>query len=324
MMQTQPTRPPYLFFSPKCPHCQQLIEMIKRNQSLAKRIEPINIHTAKNLPPQLDGVPAILFGGQLLVGPDTFKWVQFQTPQQQDRRDESQLAGGMPSMQGGMGGMGSIQGGMNGMQGGEGGFPMPSDISSDVKHGIDFTALPGQEFAKNDPTIPRFSYLPGEGSQSNGTDGIDYVAAMDVNTMRTNKAEGVAHQLERLQQMRGIDSDNMKQQADMNMSYLNGRQGDMGGMQGGMGGMQGGPGFSGPMGTPMGGMNSQMQMQGNQGYQGYNQGMGQSALIQPNMGQQGHQGNPYELQTGARGGYSTQYQQQNNPYNGGDGLPKRW
>jgi hypothetical protein len=318
MMHAQPSRPPYLFFSPKCPHCQQLIEMIKRNQSLARKIEPINVHTAKSLPPQLDGVPAILFGGQLLVGPDTFKWVQFQTPQQ-NKRDEGQTTPGMP----------------NGIQGRQfqkqeqDGIPMPSDISSDTKHGIEFTHLSGQDIPKNDITLPRFSYLPGEGTQSNGTDGIDYIAAMDVNSMKNNKSEDVANQLERLQQMRGNDSERMREQTGQGM--------------GGMGGQQA-PGFSGSMGIPMGGISSQMQME-QSGYQnvpnqmrGYNQGMGQSVYIQPGMPQQaydqqfpqqiqtgmGIQQNPYELQAGSRGGYSTQYQQQNNPYKNDNDLPKRF
>jgi hypothetical protein len=304
-MNAPPSRPPYLFYSPRCSHCQQLIEMIKKNQSLAKKIEPINVHIAKNLPPQLDAVPAILFGGQLLVGPDTFKWVQFQTPQRddRDRQQGGMPGGGMPG--GGMPGGGMPGGGGNipGMQGHqqeEIGIPMPSDISSDTKHGIDFTPLPGQESVNIDPTIPRFSFLPGEGNQSDGTVGIDYVAAMDQNMMKSNKSEGMDRQMKDIQELRGNDSQRM--------------QGQMG---------QQGPGF----GAPMGGMNNQMQ-------QGYNQGMGQQAYIAPMQGQQGYdriqgqgQGqeqNPYELQTGSRGGYSTQYQQQNNQYKRGDDLPKRW
>jgi hypothetical protein len=94
---------------------------------------------------------------------------------------------------------------------------------------------------------------------------------------------------------------------------------------------QQGPGFSGPMGAPMGGMSSQMQIN-----QGYNQGMGQSGYIQQGQMQQQYgqqmggmggmqgQGNPYELQAGQRGGYSTQYQQQNNQYRADQDLPKRW
>ena len=326
-MHAQPSRPPYLFFSPKCPHCQQLIEMIKRTQSLVRSIEPINVHTAKSLPPQLDGVPAILFNGQLLVGPDTFRWVQMASVSEQNKSKERQQGGTQDGTRGGGmggGGMGGGGGGdMPGMQGRQqdesGQIPMPSGISSATKHGIDYTPLPGQEFVKIDPTLPRFSYLSGEGTQSNGTDGIDYVAAMDVNSMRNNKADGVAQQLERLQQMRGMDSDKMREQADTNMMYSQGGQGGQGGQSGmdmrGMGssGMnQQGPGFAGPMGSPAGGMSSQM-----------NQGMGQQGGYNQGMGQQGGQ-NPYELQAGARGGYSTQYQQQNNQYKSEDSLPKRW
>ena len=242
-MQAPPSRPPYLFFSPRCPHSNQLIEMIKRNPTLTKRIEPINVHTARSLPPQLDGVPAILFGGQLLVGPDTFKWVQFQTPQRNnDRENGGRQQEGMPGggMQGGMQ-HGGMQQGMpqGGMQQEEMGIPMPSDISSDTKHGIDFTPLPGQDFNKADATMPNFSYLPGEGKQSDGTVGIDYEAAMDISTATKNKGAGVAQQLERLQQMRGLDQDNMREQADGMMQGYS-----RGGGQGGGGGQyqQGGGG----------------------------------------------------------------------------------
>jgi hypothetical protein len=319
-MQAPPTRPPYLFFSPQCPHCQQLIEMIKRNQSLAKKIEPINIHTARSLPPQLDGVPAILFANQLLVGPDTFKWVQFQTPQQnndrQQQQQQQQQQNGMPGRQGQNQGQNQEEPGM----------PMPSDISSATKHGIDFTPLPGQEFNKIDPGIPRFSYLPGEGNQSDGTVGIDYVTAMDPELSTKSKGAGVAQQLERLQQMRGMDSDRMREQADGNMMYMQERQPPTGG----------GPGFNGPMGGPMGGMSSQMQggyapqgqMQGGYAPQGQMQGgyapQGQMQGGYAPQGQMQGQSN-YELQTGQRGGYSTQYQQQHgNQYSNEQGLPTRW
>lgn len=333
MMHAQPSRPPYLFYSPKCVYSQQLIEMIKRNQSLARKIEPINVHTAKSLPPQLDGVPAILFGGQLLVGPDTFKWVQIQTPQQDNRNNRDESANQNQNNPGMPGSRNQQQ------QEEETGIPLPSDISSDTKHGIDYTPLPGQEFNKTDISMPRFSYLPGEGTQSNGTDGIDYVAAMDVSTARSDKGAGVAQQLERLQKMRGMDSDRIRENADSNMMYMQGGQSQGGnGQVQGYNQPQGAPGFSGPMGNPMGGMSSQMQM-GNQGYnQGYNQGLGQSAYIQPGAPQQpygnqsygnqsyGHQQgqNPYEMQAGSRGGYSTQYQQQNNPYRNEADLPKRF
>ena len=135
-MYAPPTRPPYLFYSPKCPHCMQLIELIKRNQQLARKIEPINVHTARALPPQLDGVPAILFNNQLLVGPDTFKWVQFQPKPEQRRQTDDDERPGM--------GPGMMMQGRN-QQDDMSGIPLPSDISSDTKHGIDFTPLPGQE-----------------------------------------------------------------------------------------------------------------------------------------------------------------------------------
>ena len=106
---------------------------------------------------------------------------------------------------------------------------MPADISSDTKHGIDFTPLPGQEFAKLDPTIPRFSFLPGEGSQSDGTVGIDYAAAMDMNSMRNNKSEGMDIAIQRLQHMRGADEDRIKAQAENSMMYMQNGPMGMGG-----------------------------------------------------------------------------------------------
>ncbi len=197
MSHAPPSRPPYLFYSPKCPHCQQLIEMIKANGPLSRRIEPINIHTAQSLPPQLKEVPAILYANQLLVGPDTFKWVQFQH-QPQERKQEQP----MPGHQG--------QGQDQGQE--DYSMPIPSDINMQVKGGIDFTPLPGQEATKDENNLPRFSYLPGEGNSTDGTVGIDYEAAMDVTTMSKKRSDGMAQQLEHMQKLRGMDSEKIQEQ----------------------------------------------------------------------------------------------------------------
>jgi len=198
-----PTRPPYLFFSPRCPHCNHLIELIKKNQQLARVIEPINVHTARGLPPQLDGVPAILFRGQLLVGPDTFKWVQMQTPQDNRPQGQSGMPG-HPSTSGPQGELGG--GGADGLDG----IPLPADISSSTKTGIDFTPLPGQAEENKDTTIPRFTFLPGQGSQTDGTVGIDVAAAME-DTGERNRSSGMAQQLEQLDKLRAQDTQAINQ-----------------------------------------------------------------------------------------------------------------
>ncbi len=272
-MNQAPRRPPYLFYSPKCPHSQQLIQLIQRNQSLSNEIQPVNVHTASSLPPNLKEVPAILDNGYLHVGPDTFKWVHFQSQakgQEKSGQNQNQDQGqGQGRMQGQGGipnqpGQGQNQGGMQGQ-----GIPddniMPSEMGMG---GIDFTPLAGQESINIDPTIPRFSYLPGESNQSDGTNGIDYATANNPDLATKNKSAGVDKQLERLQQMRG---------ADTSASYN-----------------QGGPGFSGPMGTPSGGVSG-----------------------------------GYELESGQQGGYSTQYQQQHGNQQGNqqfndNSLPKRF
>lgn len=192
--QPQPSRP-YLFYSPKCPHCQQLIDMIKRDQNLAMLIEPVNIHTAKSLPPQLEGVPAILVNNKLLVGPDTFKWVQMTISTRQNMAREADNNGG-----------GGDRQNFNQQ---DPTAPMPS-IGSDTKYGIDFMTLPNQQMSMAESTtMSRFSYLSESGGpQANGTDGIDTMAAMGDG--KNNRAEGVAQQLEYLQKMREADSRNMR------------------------------------------------------------------------------------------------------------------
>jgi hypothetical protein len=147
-MNAAPKQPPYLFYSPKCPHSNQLIQMIKKNQSLANATQLINVHTAANLPPQLNGVPAILFNDQLLVGPETFKWVQMQTP------NDSRPSGnsGLPEQP-------SISKAPTETP--EEHWMTPADTSNS-KCGIDFCPLEGQEEKVIDPTIPRFSFLEGQ------------------------------------------------------------------------------------------------------------------------------------------------------------------
>ena len=306
-MNAPPTRPPYLFYSPKCPFCTQLIQLIQTNQALARTIEPINIHTARSLPPQLDGVPAILFKNQLLVGPDTFKWVQFQPKPQQRKNDEEDR----PGMNGGPGMMRQEQDDMPGI-------PLPSDISSDTKHGIDFTPLPGQENTKVDPTIPRFAFLPGQHSQTSGTDGIDIAAAMDVASSTKDRSNGMAQQYEQLQKLRSMDNERLSEQSGGG-GYNYARQappttGDYEQYGGGGGGGRNGQSGQGGGYNQGGGGGGGGNYGGGSG--GFGQGGGQG------QGGQGGGGNPYELPTGQRGGYGSMYQQQNSQYQGD--MPNRY
>lgn len=302
----------------------QLIQLIKRNQQLARKIEPINVHTARALPPQLDGVPAILFNNQLLVGPDTFKWVQFQPKPEQRRQTDDDERPGM--------GPGMMMQGRN-QQDDMSGIPLPSDISSDTKHGIDFTPLPGQENNEQDPTIPKFAFLAGSHSRTDGTVGIDYAAASDITAQTRGRSNGMAQQYEQLQKLRSMDNETIAGQ-NGGGGYNYARQAAQMPMQGGGGGMQGyGNGMQG--GMQGGGMQGGgMSMQGGGGMQGYGGGMPMQGGMQgggmqgggmQGQGMQnygGMQQNPYELQSGNYQGYGNMYQQQNNEYQGE--LPKRY
>ncbi len=69
--------PPYLFFSPKCPHCTQLIKTIQQDKKVADFIIPVDIHKHKqNLPKGLTEVPAILFNDNLTYGVEIYKLVK--------------------------------------------------------------------------------------------------------------------------------------------------------------------------------------------------------------------------------------------------------
>ena len=85
MTQSPPKQPPFLFYSPRCVHSQQLIELIKQNPDLAKKIQPVNVDEVQRhkLPKQLVGVPTLLVNGQFITDSDTYKWVQFQHLQNQ-------------------------------------------------------------------------------------------------------------------------------------------------------------------------------------------------------------------------------------------------
>lgn len=279
----QQQQPPILFYSPKCPHSTQLIEMIKKSEQLAKSIQPVNIHTARSLPPQLDGVPAILFNNQLLVGPDTFKWVQMASqPRDSTSQGQSHTIGGNHP---------STNSTQNQEQNNEEleGIPNPADISNNTKCGINFTHLPGQEVKKEDTTIPRFSFLEGKGTQTDGTVGIDHSAAMEDEPR--NRSNGMDKQLEKLQQLRGQD------QQTMQGGGYQPRQGAYQQPQGG--------------GQPQGGY-------------GYPQQANDNQMQAPAFGLQNQQNSPYAQQGYEQGGYQNQGQEAMYQHQANNQLPKRY
>lgn len=187
--QQQQRRPPYLFYSPKCQHSNQLIQVIQKNQQLAKLIVPVNIHqNVKNLPPQLQGVPAILVNGQILYGTDTFKWVQMQVPP--DSRPENKNDGPAASKQADENELETL------------------DICGNGKCDIGYTMLEeeGDKSAvKNKSAVKKnnFSFLDGSGTDS----GVDVAASMEQSAKR---GDGIAKQLEKIQEMRGKEDNAWK------------------------------------------------------------------------------------------------------------------
>jgi len=206
MNNQQQQTPPYLFFSPKCAHCLQLIELIKKNETLANKIQPVNIHdNLRNLPKDLQGVPAILYNGQLLHGPDTFKWVHFNFRLLQDSKNRENEGRGQAQGQS----QGQSQG-QGQMQGGDSGSPLPSDIMNDS---IDYTPL-SEGSQMDEPTIARYAFLPGENnSYRDGTEGIDINAASE--NISKNRGSGVDSNFKQLQQER----ENSQQQQQQQPSY---------------------------------------------------------------------------------------------------------
>jgi hypothetical protein len=82
------TKPPYLFYSPKCENCIQLITLIKQHESMAEWIVPVDALATKRegkLPREIVKVPTILFDNQLKVGTEAFTWVDFQAKLRSDQ-----------------------------------------------------------------------------------------------------------------------------------------------------------------------------------------------------------------------------------------------
>ena len=225
------SRPPYLFYSPRCVHCNRLIEEIKKNNQLSRVIEPINVHTASYLPPELNDVPAILFRGQLLIGEDTLKWVQLQTPQdnrpnpQQFRQNNGEQRPSIASQ-------------TNDNQTIMDNIPLPADVSSSTKTGIDYTPLPGQN-SETSETLDNYTFLPGQGKQVDATDGLDYEAADEHNNVSKQRSNGIDQRMQQLQNLRGQDNDTIQQsrnphggswQNNNPTAYMGANYGNMGAM----------------------------------------------------------------------------------------------
>ncbi len=171
-------KPPYLFYSPKCANSGQLIELLKKNQQLFKAVVPVNIHTTKNLPQGLTGVPAILFRSQLIVGGDAFKWVQMQTPQQEQK---------------------PVQMGQQGQQGQQG---LPElDVLDICGSNTACYAMLEEEAKKGTrpvSKIDKYSEL-----ENQGDSGVDMSKAME-NTENNKRSNGMAQDYERLQKERDV------------------------------------------------------------------------------------------------------------------------
>ncbi len=197
----QNTKPPYLFYSPKCSNCVQLIGLIKQYESMAEFIVPVNVHTTKNLPNELVKVPTIAYNNQMLVGTDAFKWVNFQAniqegqksnqqqnrnqpqqqPQQQQNRNQPQQ---QPQQQDTSG-------------------PVPMEFNTSGKNAVGFDVL--QNTAQQLPSYntSSFSFLNGDrNDNSDGLASADIIAATDMNQSQKPTDKGASAQFEQLQKIR--------------------------------------------------------------------------------------------------------------------------
>ncbi len=190
----QNTRPPYLFYSPKCPNCSQLIELIKQYDFVAETIVPVNVHTTKNLPPELVKVPTILYNNQMLVGSDAFKWVSFQSSIKNGQKNNQQAK---------QQGNNSVNQQQNQPSKSE---PVPIDFNMDSKNAIGYDVLPTTQSANMMPSYNKTSFsFFNENSKNNNEDGLtsaDHAAASDLSQSQKQSDKGSTAQFEQLQKLR--------------------------------------------------------------------------------------------------------------------------
>jgi hypothetical protein len=172
--------PPVLFYSPKCQYSQQLIGMIQKNQPLAKTIQPVDVHQVdpKKLPRNLEEIPAILVNNNLLVGDDTFKWVQFQNTSQEKKTEQSPGPPGPP-----------------GNQQMPGDF-LPFDTELGGNNSINYTSFDDQKPMENS------NFYSFDKHQTNGSDGVDMEAATDPSMISKQRGDETKQQYEQLQKIR--------------------------------------------------------------------------------------------------------------------------
>ncbi len=211
--QNQNSQPPYLFYSPRCSHCAQLINLIKQYKELSQMIKPINIHTTNNIPNGVNSVPSIIYNGQLLSGTDTFKWVHFQVSLQNQSQGQGQGQGQDQGQQYDQGQINRQMGGqqMGQMEQGDPKAPIPMSCTGDLC----FTEIvPENKMAKT-YTVSNYEELV-QGSIKNGSDGIDLNAANNPdmaykrgrNSGNDGRDSGTSLQMQQLQKLRGYEGGN--------------------------------------------------------------------------------------------------------------------
>lgn len=202
--QNQNSQPPYLFYSPRCSYCTQLINLIKQYKELSQMIKPVNIHTSNNIPNGVNSVPSIIFNGQLLSGTDTFKWVHFQVSLQNQGQGQGQnYDQGQMNRQ-----MGGQQMGGQQMEQEDPKAPIPMLCTGDLC----FTEIVPENRMAKTYTVSNYEELT-QGSAKDGSDGIDLNAANNPdmaykrgrNSGNDGRDSGTSLQMQQLQKLRGYE-----------------------------------------------------------------------------------------------------------------------
>ena len=86
----------WLFYSKKCQHCNEFINLAMKNKVLSKKINQVDIEeNADRLPPFLTSVPTIqLEDNSVLVGTQCFTWLEKKTSESLEPGPISNSKGG--------------------------------------------------------------------------------------------------------------------------------------------------------------------------------------------------------------------------------------
>ena len=86
----------WLFYSKKCQHCKEFINLAMKNKVLSKKINQVDIEeNADRLPPFLTSVPTIqLEDNSVLVGTQCFTWLEKKTSESLEPGPISNSKGG--------------------------------------------------------------------------------------------------------------------------------------------------------------------------------------------------------------------------------------